>query len=275
MGTSHDAAGNVPAAHIASGIVIQLRLPSGEKLSRYTIIEGVIQVARKSQSQSRAARKASSGGTPAPTGASSSVSRLDPLSERRENRSRGRNAALQAQRRQKRIRNIVLAVVAILAIGLGSVLAYQRITYVEPGETADDLGGGHVSDGTIVDSYNTDPPTSGEHYSSTAEWGIHAEPVQNEFQVHNLEHGGIVIQYNDSLSPEEISELEGIVNQCDVKLILAPRPDMEQRIAVTAWTHYMYLDEVDTDKIQDFIDAHVDEGPERIASESDRWNDCN
>lgn len=232
-------------------------------------------MAKKSQSQSRPARKATANVTSTSSTSESSAPKLDPLAERRANRSRGRNAAVEAHRRQKRIRNIVLAIVAVLAIGLGSVYAYQRITYVEPGETAADLGGGHVAEGTIVDTYNTDPPTSGPHYANTAAWGIHSEPVQNEFQVHNLEHGGIVIQYNDTLTPEEISVLEEITNQCDVKLLLAPRPDMQQRVAVTAWTHYEYFDQVDRDKIQDFIDAHVDEGPERIVSESDRWNDCN
>lgn len=169
----------------------------------------------------------------------------------------------------------MLAVVAVLAIGLGSVFAYQRITYVEPGESVDDLGGGHVNEGTTVTDYNTDPPTSGQHYPSTAGWGIRDQPVPNEYQVHNLEHGGIVIQYNSSVTAEEISELEDIVSQCDVKLLLAPRPDMEQRISVTAWTYYQNFDEVDRDAIQDFIDAHVDEGPERIASESERWDECN
>lgn len=232
-------------------------------------------MAKKSQSQSRAARKGSASVAATPPTATPKSASLDPLSARREHRARGRTAAAQARRRQKRIRNVVLAVVAILAIGLGSVFAYQRITYEEPGQTAENLGGGHVNEGTIVDDYNTDPPTSGQHYPSTAPWGVHDEPVQNEYQVHNLEHGGIVIQYNASLSEEEISQLEEITNQCDVKLLLAPRPDMEQRIALTAWTHYEYLDAVDTDKIQEFIDAYVDKGPEQIASESQRWDDCN
>ncbi|HYI16743.1 MAG TPA: DUF3105 domain-containing protein, partial [Thermomicrobiales bacterium] len=206
-------------------------------------------MAKKSQSQSRPARKADAKpASEAP--ASAAAPKLDPLSERRETRSRGRTAAAESRRRQKRIRTIVLAVVAVLAIGLGSVFAYQRITYVEPGETAEDQGGTHVAVGTIVDTYNTDPPTSGDHYASTATWGIHTEPVQNEYQVHNLEHGGIVIQYNSSVTAEEISQLEGIASQCDVKLILAPRPDMQQRITLTAWTHYLNLDAVDRDQIQ-------------------------
>jgi hypothetical protein len=236
-------------------------------------------VAKKSQSQNRAARKASSNvpqpAQPKATSPNAAGSTLDPLSERRESRSRGRSAAAESLRRQKRIRTIALIAVAVLAVGLGSVFAYQRITYVEPGESAEDQGGTHVADGTIVENYNTDPPTSGDHYARTALWGVHSEPVPNELQVHNLEHGGIVIQYNESLSGDEIAQLEEIATQCDVKLILAPRPGMEQRVAVTAWNHYLNLDVVDRDQIQEFIDAHVDEGPERIASESDRWDDCN
>lgn len=170
---------------------------------------------------------------------------------------------------------IVLAVVAILAIGVGSVFAYQRITLDDPGETAADQGSQHVGPEVTNTEYNTDPPTSGDHYASVGPWGISAEPIPNESQVHNLEHGGIVIQYNDTLSPEEISQLETIVNQCDVKLILAPRPDMQQRVAVTAWTHYLNLETVDSDAIQEFIDAHVDEGPEQFASETEAWNNCN
>lgn len=231
-------------------------------------------MARKSQSQSRPARKATAGSSQNQAETTSSAN-LDPLAERRETRARGRTAAAQARRRQKRIRTVALIVVAVLVLGAVSVFAYQSITYEEPGETVADLGGGHVPDGTIVEDYNTDPPTSGQHYAQTARWGVHEEPVPNENQVHNLEHGGIVIQYNDSVSEEQVSELESIVNQCDVKLLLAPRPDMEQPIAVTAWTHYQNFDQVDREAIQDFIDAHVDEGPERIASESDRWDDCN
>lgn len=231
-------------------------------------------MAKKSQSQNRPARKATPN-VPQATQSNPVGPKLDPLSERRVARSRGRSAAAASRRRQKRIRTIALIAVAVLAVGLGSVFAYQRITYDAPGESAADQGGGHVEDGTIVENYNTDPPTSGEHYARTAPWGIQTEPVPNESQVHNLEHGGVVIQYNETLSEEEISQLEDIANQCDVKLILAPRPGMEQRIALTAWTNYQNLDVVDPDQIQEFIDAHVDNGPERIASESDRWDDCN
>jgi len=239
----------------------------------------VDQVAKKSQSNSRAKQQAGASERSEPADREPTGPKLDPLSTRREARTeartRGRSAAGESRRRKKRIRQVALIVVAVLAVGFGSVFAYQRITYVAPGVSVDEVGQAHVEVGTIVDNYNTDPPTSGDHYASSAPWGIHNVPIQNEYQVHNLEHGGIVIQYNDSITPEELATLESITSQCDVKLLLAPRPDMEQRISLTAWTYYLNLDVVDRDVIQDFIDAHVDKGPEKLASESSRWNDCN
>lgn len=232
-------------------------------------------MAKKSRSNTRPPSKSGAATPVAAPAVRSNPTAADKLADRREHRSRGRQAAAQSRRRQQRIRMIVLAVVAILAIGLGSVYAYQRITHDEPGETASDQGRTHVGTEVIDSEYNTDPPTSGDHWGSVGAWGISAEPIPDQSQIHNLEHGGIVIQYNDTLSPEEISQLENIVNQCDVKLILAPRPGMQQRVAVTAWTYYLNLDTVDSDAIQEFIDAHVDEGPEKFPSETEAWNNCN
>jgi hypothetical protein len=168
----------------------------------------------------------------------------------------------------------MISVVALVVVAALGVWGYQRVTHVEPGESAEDRGRTHIDSSVTATNYNTDPPTSGQHWGNTAPWGISDEPVPNELQVHNLEHGGVVIQYNSSVTPEEIAELESIASQCDVKLILAPRPEMEQRIALTAWTKYLNLETVDRAAIQDFIDAHVDEGPEQFASETERWEEC-
>ena len=45
--------------------------------------------------------------------------------------------------------------------------------------------------------YNSFPPSSGPHYQQPAPWGIYTDPVKQTILVHNLEHGGIVIQYGD------------------------------------------------------------------------------
>ena len=43
--------------------------------------------------------------------------------------------------------------------------------------------------------YNSFPPTSGKHYYVPAVWGSYDSPVSEYQAIHNLEHGGIVIQY--------------------------------------------------------------------------------
>lgn len=58
-------------------------------------------------------------------------------------------------------------------------------------------------------------------------------------------------------------------------MIVAPRHGIERGTALTARTHYLKLDVVDRDLVQEFVDVHIDEGPKRIASQSDRWDDCN
>ena len=53
--------------------------------------------------------------------------------------------------------------------------------------------------------YNSEPPTSGPHLPYIAPWGIHTRPIPNELQVHNLEDGGVMVQYNCEC-PELVGE---------------------------------------------------------------------
>jgi hypothetical protein len=202
-------------------------------------------------------------------------SQSERIAQRRESRSRGRQAAAASRRRQKQIQRIALAAVAVIALIGGSVFAYQRITHVEPGEfVRAPSDNSHVPEGTTVTDYSTDPPTSGRHWGSVAPWGVHSEPVPNELQVHNLEHGGIVMQYNCEDCPEIQAELERIAESCSVKLLTAPRPGMEHTIAVTAWERILTMETLDVERINSFIDAYADRGPERLPSESQAWNRC-
>ena len=43
--------------------------------------------------------------------------------------------------------------------------------------------------------YNSNPPTSGDHYAQPADWGVYQNELPDEQLVHNLEHGGIWISY--------------------------------------------------------------------------------
>lgn len=147
-----------------------------------------------------------------------------------------------------------------------------------------DLGRAHVSSTTLND-YNSIPPTSGPHFGEQTNWGIHKEPIPEGYQVHNLEHGGVLIQYKpmqeaadsttgtlaatstktEGASEDVVAKLKAIGEDYGwKKLILAPYPPLDANFALTAWTRLDTFDEFDEERIRVFIDAYRNRGPERV-----------
>jgi hypothetical protein len=125
-----------------------------------------------------------------------------------------------------------------------------------PGERFADQGNLHIQ--TASDPhvpYNSEPPTSGPHLPYIAPWGVHTRPIPNELQVHNLEDGGVMVQYNCTC-PELVDQLRGVVSRYDKFVVLAPYPNMKTRIALTAWTRLDAFEEFDEKRIVRFIDAY-------------------
>jgi len=56
-------------------------------------------------------------------------------------------------------------------------------------------GSAHVSDCSPV-SYDSNPPSSGDHYGHWAAFGVYQSPLPRGFWVHDLEHGVIVLSYH-------------------------------------------------------------------------------
>ena len=81
--------------------------------------------------------------------------------------------------------------------------------------------------------YRSDPPTSGNHQNPAAT-GISAQPVPDESQPHNLEHGHVGIQYKD-LDDDMLAELREVVRDRPTLTFMAPRPEMAPKLALTAW----------------------------------------
>ena len=85
--------------------------------------------------------------------------------------------------------------------------------------------------------YNSFPPTSGNHYATPAAWNLYTDPVDQRILVHNLEHGGVVIQYGNKVPQSTVQKLVDFYNSDTNAMILAPYPKLGKRIALTAWTH--------------------------------------
>ena len=159
---------------------------------------------------------------------------------------------------------IVVGVLIVLAAAASFGWQY-RAAEGPPGTALADQGNRHVPTvDTPHEPYNSDPPTSGPHLPYIAPWGVHTRPIARELQVHNLEDGGVIVQYNCEC-PEVVKRLEAIVRRYDKFVILAPYPTMKSRIALTAWTRLATLDEVDEKRITRFIEAYrgIDHHPAR------------
>lgn len=131
------------------------------------------------------------------------------------------------------------------------------------------LSGDHVPERQKVTSYISTPPTGGDHWAIHERWGIYDKPIPNEKQVHNLEHGGVLIQYNpqtvDESTIQHLGEIARNVPGFPCYVLVAPYPNMEQKIALTAWGYILNLEAVDEPQIYGFVRAHLNDGPERVA----------
>jgi hypothetical protein len=180
------------------------------------------------------------------------------------------------------------AVLLTIAVALSDAAADEKTKMAvkpdgKPGRAVETLGNEHVaSPSTPHVPYNTAPPTSGPHLQWVAKWGVHKTPIVRELQVHNLEDGGVSVQYKcDEPCPELVAKVEALAARYRDKaeadrgsmprpanperpvrskydhLIVAPYPDMQHQIALTAWGRIDSFDGYDEDRIVRFIEAFI------------------
>ncbi len=123
----------------------------------------------------------------------------------------------------------------------------------------------HIQPNEPHPAYSSNPPTSGWHWANPQDWGAYLTPQVQEQLVHNLEHGGIVIQYN-GLSAPEVQQLVDLFKADSYHLILAPYPGLPAnvRVALTAWDHLQTCTGVVPDAIRSFTNGYRNKGPEFI-----------
>lgn len=204
------------------------------------------------------------------------------MAKEREQRQRAARQAVQREERRtrqqgrKRLRRWlylgasgVIAILITISLFLPSTLKGRNTGTDKsggPGETFAILPATHIPTATTYDQYNSTPPTSGPHWDAPAPWGVVTTPVPNERQVHNLEHGGIVIQYK-SEDAALISQLEKFAQKqvsYPCYLMVAPYPNMSSTITVTAWGVRETMETYDEAKLQSFVDAYRNRGPEQV-----------
>jgi hypothetical protein len=110
--------------------------------------------------------------------------------------------------------------------------------------------------------YSTDPPTSGPHTQAVPAFQVYTEPIAVESQVHGLEDGGVVINYQPNLDKATIDKLAELANLYiktpgKSHIIMSPYPNLPHPIVLTSWGRMDSMDTLDETRIRAFVDAYV------------------
>jgi thiol-disulfide isomerase/thioredoxin len=134
-----------------------------------------------------------------------------------------------------------------------------------PGTSYDIQGRQHIQPGESHPDYNSNPPTSGGHYSESADWGFYSKKLPDERVVHNLEHGGIWVSYTNNVSRKTLDDLRSLAQQYPKSVIVTKRPANDAPIAVASWGRLMELQQFDRQRITTFIEENMNNSPEPFA----------
>lgn len=175
-----------------------------------------------------------------------------------------------------------LIVIAAAAVGIGFIMSGgddggDAGAVGGPGQcqrqTFPALEASHVAELPDDYEYNSIPATSGLHNPQTAIWNLYDEPVPQINSTHNLEHGGVLVQYGSEVPQGAVIRIGDWYQQDTNGLIVAPlaeelqdeRPQLADKIVLTSWTHMMTCSDFDEGAFDDFIDDY--RGPQGDAPE--------
>ncbi len=187
------------------------------------------------------------------------------------------------------------AAILVVAVGVGVAMAFRgggseaaqngvdgpcvRQTFSPQGRT-------HIDKLSKDFVYNSFPPTSGPHYppgpKAPVVWGSYDTPLDEVAVVHNLEHGGVVVQYGSKVQQSTVAQIAQWYNASPLGLVVAPLPpvseiqakppaDVDNKIFLTAWTHLATCSTFDESAFNHFRDDYrgpTGDAPEKFPLEA-------
>jgi hypothetical protein len=93
----------------------------------------------------------------------------------------------------------------------------------------------HTDDLKLKPKYNSFPPTTGTHFQFPARFDLYTFELPQLAVVHNLEHGGVAIQYGSKVPAGTVAKIKAWYLGDTNGLIVAPLPALGSKIALTAW----------------------------------------
>jgi len=154
------------------------------------------------------------------------------------------------------------------------------------------LPGNHVAIGTDITTWDSNPPSSGDHFPIWAAFQEYPTPVPRGYYVHDLEHGAVVLLYNCALLADAgtsdaggdagsacdalIAGLRQVVASiptdplCDpsirVRYVLTPDPLIAYPIAAAMWGWTYNADCLDLPTLEAFAQDHYAQAPENFCT---------
>jgi hypothetical protein len=118
------------------------------------------------------------------------------------------------------------------------------------------------------------PPLSGGHNEYWADWGVYNKPIPYKFQLHNLEHGGVVIHYGTDVSVEGVNALRSLWAKSPAFLLVVPdsNPKFPKDAVVVGsqqrWLVCKPFAAGQVPAIKAFVDEYRGRGPEPAAAKN-------
>ncbi len=146
----------------------------------------------------------------------------------------------------------------------------------------------HVNVCSVV-GYQTNPPSSGDHYPIWAAYKIYPAPIPEGFWVHDLEHGAVVLTYNCAAGRGDQASCDADVvaatamlsslpddPACDAlgqgvrrRNVMTPDPALDVRFAASAWGWTLKANCFDKAVFEAFEKAHYGHAPEDLCQDGE------
>ncbi len=138
--------------------------------------------------------------------------------------------------------------------------------------------------GTDITTWNSNPPSSGDHYPVWAAYQEYDAAVPRGYYVHDLEHGAIDFLYDCASDAGDAGSCDAIAQglrtamqsiptdpQCDpsvrVRHVITPDPLLEHPVAAAAWGWTYNADCVDLPTLEAFAQQHYAQAPENFCTD--------
>lgn len=131
-------------------------------------------------------------------------------------------------------------------------------------------------------SYQTSPPSSGNHWPVWAQFKTYTTPVPHQMLVHNLEHGAVLMLHDCEPACPEVpaafeaaAEAFGVDPLCVMspsgadrsRIVIAPDPTLYAPIALSAWRTTYTATCIDPPSLLSFIEDHYGKGTEAVCAD--------